>query len=180
MRYVALLRAINVGGRVVKMERLRQLFQEAGFSAVSTHIASGNVLFQTEGQAASDLEKRIESCLQAALGFSSATFLRTSAEMEAVSSIRAFAPDLTGKAHGVYAGFLKEPLTSEQEARVLAFSGGNDQFLVAGREIHWLCRERSDRSIGWPGKIEKTLKIAATFRNITTVREISAKLSAEG
>ena len=44
-RYVALLRAVNVGGRVVKMERLRQVFEETGLTGVSTHIASGNVLF---------------------------------------------------------------------------------------------------------------------------------------
>jgi uncharacterized protein (DUF1697 family) len=43
--YVALLRGINVGGHVVRMDRLRALFAEAGLSGVQTFIASGNVLF---------------------------------------------------------------------------------------------------------------------------------------
>ena len=45
--YVALLRGINVGGHVVKMDRLRALFAEAGLSGAQTFIASGNVLFSS-------------------------------------------------------------------------------------------------------------------------------------
>ena len=44
-RFVALLRAINVGGHVVKMEALRKHFTRLGFANVETFIASGNVLF---------------------------------------------------------------------------------------------------------------------------------------
>ena len=44
-RYVALLRAINVGGHVVKMQALREQFEALGFSSVATVIASGNVIF---------------------------------------------------------------------------------------------------------------------------------------
>ena len=46
-RWVALLRAINVGGRTVKMDRLRALFEELRYANVETFIASGNVLFDT-------------------------------------------------------------------------------------------------------------------------------------
>ena len=57
-RYIAFLRAINVGGHVVKMDALRRLFESLGFSNVETFIASGNVLFETNLN--SDLEKKIE------------------------------------------------------------------------------------------------------------------------
>ena len=43
MLYIALLRGINVGGHVVKMERVRELFAELGFTNVRTYIQSGNV-----------------------------------------------------------------------------------------------------------------------------------------
>ena len=45
MKYVAFLRAINVGGHVVKMEVLRAHFESLGLSSVDTFIASGNVIF---------------------------------------------------------------------------------------------------------------------------------------
>ena len=52
MRYVALLRGINVGGKtLIKMADLRACVEQLGFDDVSTYIASGNVLFATDGDA---------------------------------------------------------------------------------------------------------------------------------
>jgi uncharacterized protein (DUF1697 family) len=73
-RYVAFLRAINVGGRTVTMERLRALFSDIGFSNVETFIASGNVIFDSKSAAPTTLEKDIERQLEASLGYSVATF----------------------------------------------------------------------------------------------------------
>jgi len=46
-RYVAFLRAINVGGHNVKMDALRALFESMKLASVETFIASGNVIFET-------------------------------------------------------------------------------------------------------------------------------------
>ena len=45
-RYITFLRAINVGGHTVKMDRLREIFESLGFANVETFIASGNVVFE--------------------------------------------------------------------------------------------------------------------------------------
>jgi uncharacterized protein (DUF1697 family) len=51
VRYVALLRGINVGGKtLIKMADLRTCVEELGLDAVSTYIASGNLLFETDGE----------------------------------------------------------------------------------------------------------------------------------
>ena len=84
VRYIALLRAINVGGRVVKMDRLRTLFETAGFDAVETFIASGNVVFDSSRRNAGDLERTIESHLKKALGYPVATFVRSMPELSAI------------------------------------------------------------------------------------------------
>ena len=64
MRYVALLRGINVGGKtLIKMADLRACIEQLGFDDVSTYIASGNVLFATDGDAnrlADTIEHAIE------------------------------------------------------------------------------------------------------------------------
>ena len=65
-RYVAFLRAINVGGHTVKMERLRELFAELGLANVETFIASGNVIFDAPSGDAGALERQIEQHLHAA------------------------------------------------------------------------------------------------------------------
>ena len=63
-RYVAFLRAVNVGGRIVKMDALRGHFAAAGFANVETFIASGNVIFDTRAKAGPALEAKIEAALE--------------------------------------------------------------------------------------------------------------------
>jgi uncharacterized protein (DUF1697 family) len=85
-RYVALLRAINVGGRTVKMEVLKPIFAELQYHNIETYLASGNVLFDSNAKAAMLLRTRIEAALHKALGFDVETFLRNGEEMRAVSA----------------------------------------------------------------------------------------------
>ena len=83
-RYIAFLRAINVGGHTVKMDALRVLFESLGFINVETFIASGNVLFETPDGDPQEMETKIEACLRSALGYEVATFIRTRAELAAI------------------------------------------------------------------------------------------------
>jgi uncharacterized protein (DUF1697 family) len=65
VRYVALLRGINVGGRtLVKMADLKACFEDLGFDEVSTYIASGNVLFETDEGDAAALATTIEAAVE--------------------------------------------------------------------------------------------------------------------
>lgn len=84
MLYVALLRGINVGGHTVKMERLRELFAELGFTDVRTYIQSGNVFFETSETDRHIVTSTIERHLREALGYNVPAFLRTIPELEQV------------------------------------------------------------------------------------------------
>jgi uncharacterized protein (DUF1697 family) len=65
VRYVALLRGINVGGRtLVKMADLKACFEQLGFEGVSTYIASGNVLFDSDEDDAAGLVTTIEAAIE--------------------------------------------------------------------------------------------------------------------
>ncbi len=82
LRFVAFLRAINVGnGRTVRMDSLHQLFESLGFSGVETFIASGNVVFETRTKNTKTLERKIEKKLREALGYEVAAFVRTDKEL---------------------------------------------------------------------------------------------------
>lgn len=83
MRYIALLRGINVGGHQVKMDHLRDLFGQLGLAGVRTYIQTGNVFFDSdEEDAGAALTLRIEDHLRATLGYAVPTCLRTVAEVE--------------------------------------------------------------------------------------------------
>jgi uncharacterized protein (DUF1697 family) len=65
VKYVALLRGINVGGKtLVKMADLRTCAEELGLDEVSTFIASGNLLFESRERSAARLETKIERAIE--------------------------------------------------------------------------------------------------------------------
>jgi len=84
-RLIAFLRAINVGGHTVTMEKLRREFEGLGLKDVETFIASGNVIFTARQADTVALEKKIEARLHKALGYEVATFVRSCEEVAAVS-----------------------------------------------------------------------------------------------
>lgn len=173
-KYVAFLRAINVGGHVVKMDHLRSLVAGIGVSNVETFIASGNVIFDSAARNASALEKKIESALHHALGYEVATFIRTTSAVADVARCQPF-PDLDAPGNTLYVGFLSAaPLPAAQRA-LLALNSSVDEFHVAGREVFWLSHRKFSESDFSGAKLEKILGVKATLRNITTVRKLAAK-----
>jgi uncharacterized protein (DUF1697 family) len=170
-RYVALLRAINVGGHTVKMDQLRTLFEALGFANVSTFIASGNVLFDSPEKDAAKLEQRIEAQLGQSLGYEVATFLRTPAEIAAAAAHEPV-PRTDGDA--LYVTFLRTAPDAEAAARLAALGSDDDRFAVHGRELYWWTRGRLSDSRITGAQLEKAMRQPGTSRNLTTVRKLAA------
>ena len=178
-RHIAFLRAINVGGHTVTMDRLGKLFRELGLKDVETFIASGNVIFRSTAKAAS-LEAKLERHLHDALGFEVATFIRTDAEVASVAGYRAFKDtpaDFTG---ALVVGFLREPLDAATRRAVLALKTDIDDLHVNGRELYWRTAGGQSDSTLTNALFERTLKGKATFRNINTVTRLAARYPLQG
>lgn len=179
-RYIAFLRAINVGGHNVKMEELRKDFEALGFSNVETFIASGNVIFDAPDKSDRALERRIEEQLKEALGYAVATFIRSVEEVKEIADYEPFPVAEHAKEREVlYIAFVPEPLTEAAQQRLLALRTQVDDFQAHGREIYWLCRVRSSDSTISGALLEKTIGMPATMRNSTTVRKLAAKYAPE-
>jgi uncharacterized protein (DUF1697 family) len=173
--YVAFLRAINVGGRVVKMDVLRTLFESLGYSNVETFIASGNVIFETPSRSPRSLEKAIEKRLHEKLGYEVHTFVRTCEEVAAIVAYEAFSRKAVEQASAFVVGFLVDPLDASSTKTLLALRNDVDDFHVNGREIYWLCRRKQSESTFSNALFEKTLGVRSTFRGLNTVRKLAAK-----
>jgi uncharacterized protein (DUF1697 family) len=172
VRYVAFLRAVNVGGRRVSMDRLRGIFEELGFEQVSTYIASGNVVFEGSGRAA-ELERAIEAELEQTLGFEVTTFLRRANEVRHAASEKPFGKVPAGKTHMV--AFLRRRPTAAERKAIEAKSGSSDTLVVHGREVHWLIQGRMMDSKLKP-KDWDVLDQPTTTRNTTMLAKLAAKL----
>lgn len=175
-RTIALLRAINVGGHTVKMDHLRRLFEELGLVDVGTFIASGNVGFLADVDAA-ELEALIESHLRRSLGYEVATFIREPEELAAVAERRLF-PDeaLDTAGSSLYVAFLKAAPSDEATRVLLGYRSATDDFAVHGCEVYWYVPGNLSESPPFSAAfLEKTLGQPATMRSITTVRKLAAK-----
>jgi uncharacterized protein (DUF1697 family) len=172
-----LLRAINVGGRNVRMTELCALFERARLTDVESVIASGNVLFRSRVADTATLERRIETALREGLGYDVATFVRTLDELEAVAAHDPFDDaDPVLESHTVHVIFTRAPIDAERAEKILALDTDYDEFHVFGREVFWRTRGRSSDSPIKPGAFKRAFGDPGTARNITTVRKLAAKL----
>lgn len=85
MKYVALLRGINVGGKQkVEMKKLKALFESLGCVNVSTYINSGNVLFES-GENRENLSKKFKASLKKEFGFDIPILIKTKQEIKKIA-----------------------------------------------------------------------------------------------
>jgi uncharacterized protein (DUF1697 family) len=176
MRYVAFLRAINVGSHVVKMDQLRNLFEAMGFANVTTFIASGNVIFESSSKSAPALEKKISSALEKALGYPVATFVRTPDEIAHIAECPAYKSTELGEGT-LYVGMLPDVVGAAEKKLIAAMETSVDTLRINQREIYWRAGKNFRDAEFTPARLEKTLGKSATFRNITTMRRIAAILA---
>jgi uncharacterized protein (DUF1697 family) len=170
MKYIAFLRAVNVGGtKVIKMDDLKRMFESFGLANVQTFIQSGNVIFEAGEE--SDLAFRIEAGLEAKLGYKVKVFVRTMDELANIARSPIFEPQRDEVLHIV---LLNEPPDKKARQALAAFNSPADEFTIKGREAYNLRRDR-EASVFSNQFIEKTLKVPATTRNLNTLRKIVEK-----
>lgn len=162
--YIALLRAVNVGGTgKLPMAELKRIAEEAGFAEVRTYIASGNLLLASDDSEAA-VKAALEARLEAYAGKRVGVVVRTAAEMAAVAAVNPF-PDAAP--NRVVAIFLDTAPPADALDRV---SGRQDEDLRIGkREIYVHYGD---------GMADSKLRIAdareGTARNMNTVAKLAA------
>jgi len=166
--YVALLRAVNVGGTgKLPMSDLKALCEAESFARVETYIASGNVVFESSGPA-KRVQTRLEAALEAYAGKPVGVLLRTATEMAAVVAANPFpqaSPTFT------VAIFLDAP--PPRDALKAVSGQASEEIRLGKREFY----------VHYPdGQGRSKLKIAAaasgTARNMNTVAKLAEMAAA--
>lgn len=161
--YIALLRAVNVGGTgKLPMTELKAMCEDEGFLAVKTYIASGNVVFTSKLK-----EKAVKAALEARLeayaGKPVGVMVRTAAEMAAVLAANPF-PDAPG--NRVVAIFLDAAPSKDAVAAVR--HQANEELRLGKREIY----VRYDDGMASSKLVIPAAK-TGTGRNINTVAKLA-------
>ena len=176
MRRVAgLLRAVNVGGRQVKMADLKRVAAEAGFEAPTTLLASGNLLFGTE-LPSREAGERLEAAIQKDLGLATDVMVRDHGELAAVMAANPFPRQAKEEPSRLMAMFL----SGEPQAELAVLQPA----CVLGEEVR---PGPGCLYIWFPGGagtsklanvlIERRLKVRGTARNWNTVGKLEALLT---
>ena len=168
--YVALLRAVNVGGTgKLPMGDLKALCEEAGFGKVRTYIASGNVVFESR-QTESQVKAALETSLAAYAGKPVGVLVRTAAEMAGVLAGNPF-PDAPPSR--TVAIFLDEPPPADALERISGVDG--EEVGLGTREIYVSYGENMGRS-----RLKVPDARAGTARNINTVARLAEMVAEIG
>jgi uncharacterized protein (DUF1697 family) len=160
--YVALLRAVNVGGRKLAMADLKQIALDAGLERPRTFIASGNLVFasdKAEGVVARILEERLEKHM----GADVPVFVRTAREMDQVVGANPFSDEPGSKVAAIFFE------TSPPEDLIENARGVADERMALGeREIYVHYPSGMGTS-----KLRLPAKIVGTARNMNTVAKLA-------
>jgi len=162
-RYVALLRAVNVGGTgKLPMAELKAMCCKAGLARVETYIASGNVVFESEAAAAT-VKSALERRLLAYAGKPIGVVLRTGAEMRAVLKANPFP---SARPNHTYAFFLDERPPGD----ALDYVAGkvDEEIRLGKREIYVHYADGMGRS-----KLRIPAAQSGTARNMNTIAALA-------
>jgi len=174
MRYIALLRGINVGGNtMVKMEELRRTFEALGFENVKTYINSGNVAFDAAKLNEASLVSKIEKTIESDFGRPIQAMIRQQKEFEMILQSNPFEGEFESHKE-MHVLFLKDEMPREKQDQLLAAAAAEtERFAVKGRQIYCLLPSGVADSLLGKGYIEKKLKVAVTARNWRTVEMLA-------
>lgn len=170
--YVALLRAVNVGGRNrLAMPALRAELESLGHVRVTTVLQSGNAVFGSRSSSAAALATGIEERLASAFGLDVTVILRSADELADVAGRNPFLPH-DGELSQLHVAFLADAPAASAVAGLDPDRSPPDMFAVDGREIYLRFPNGSGRSkltLDW---FERRLGTRATARNWLTVTKL--------
>ncbi len=176
--YVALLRAVNVGGRKsIAMADLRSLATELGLTNPRTLLQSGDLVFGSEARTG-ELETLLEREAKKRLGLDTAFFVRSAREWQAVIARNPFPKDAARDPSHLVVMFLKHAPAASAVAALRGAIKGSEVVRAHRRHAYLVYPDGIGTSRVTTAVIERTLGTSGTGRNWNTIRKLATFVSA--
>lgn len=175
MKYISLLRGINVSGqKKIKMAELKALYESLGLARVVTYIQSGNVLFDSDEAD----PVTVQHCLQAAIaerfGFDVPVLVRTSEELdEAIARCPFGDIDIETQGTQYLVTFLSHAPAPEHLERLQSYAHESESLVVRERLVYLHCPNGYGRSKLSNTLLERVLVVTGTSRNWKTLCKLN-------
>jgi len=175
--YVVLLRAVNVGGRVMRMDAARSVLEQHSFADVASHIQSGNLLLTTPLRSPAKVESAVGECLSEAAGFDIVAMARRPDEVKAlVTSVDGIPAAFPGEVQR-YVAFCQHDVPAESRALLQDWRLPGERAHVLGKDVVVELAKSFNEARLVNAQVEKIIGGPATMRNITVVRTLAEKWS---
>jgi uncharacterized protein (DUF1697 family) len=168
--YIALLRGINVGGNILKMDRLREVCAKLDAKNVRTYVQSGNVVFEAQGSSASRWAQTLERKLAGESRLPVSVIVRTAAEMTAILASNPFLNEKGIDTARLAVTFLQQDPPKAALEALAALKIGSERYHHAGQEIYLHCANGFADSKLYT--LDKVLQQRTTTRNWNTVKKL--------
>lgn len=176
-RFVVFLRGINVGGHIVKKEKLQEVFASLSFQKISTYKQSGNIIFETVTANPGEIQPKIEDKLQSMLGYDVAVFVRTILQLKSIINQEPFKGQ-ESKSSSFLVTFLPTAQAIFPMQLPLTIPKSTAQIISAkGTEVFSVTHGGGEGALPNPF-VESKLKVKSTTRNLNIIREIVEKYGA--
>jgi uncharacterized protein (DUF1697 family) len=181
IKYVAFLRAINVGGRkVIKMETLRGVFESLGLSNVVTYLQSGNVAFDSRIKNQESLKSKVEKGLKESLGHEVTVVLLSHSDLAAIVKRDPFNGIKSSKDVMLFVAFFTSQPTSSPKLPFALPKENLEVIAAQDRAVCIVARRKENGWFGFPNNfIEKQFGVSGTTRNWNTVKRIVEALKTD-
>ena len=135
MRWAALLKGINIGGKKIPMPELKVLVEGLGYSEVKTLLASGNVVFTCPETNGAALEKALEVALEK-YGLKTDVVVRNLAELDAVIAANPFPDAAKDHPSHLLVSFHRDPVPDGLIGKIPDIYDGPERLQAIGRELY--------------------------------------------
>lgn len=169
-RYAAFLRGVNVGGVTLKMADVTAALTEAGFDNVRTILATGNVVLDARGSAAT-VRSTAEKALRERFGYDAWVLVYDIDTVAAIARGYPFEPEVEG--HHSYVTFVSDPAMLDELAALAGGAGPDEKIARGDGVLYWQVPKATtlDSTIGKTmGK--KRYKSSTTTRNLRTLGKV--------
>jgi uncharacterized protein (DUF1697 family) len=176
-KFIALLRAVNVGGRKVPMADLRALCASLGWEKVATYIQSGNIVFDAAGEPGK-LETALEAAIRKRFDLEVPTIVRSAAEWRKIVAGNPFAAEAEATPNWVLLGLAKAKLAPDAAAAIAAKAVAGERVAAVGEALWFHYPEGVGTSKLTPASIDRAAGSAVTARNWRTVLTLAEMVKA--
>jgi uncharacterized protein (DUF1697 family) len=167
--HIALLRGINVGGNhKLTMKELVRIFKECGAQNVETYIQSGNAVFDSEPDQATEICSKVERSIEEQFGFPAPIILRNSDQLHKITHSNPYLVDIQPE-EILYVCLLRDNPTLDQIAKLDHVKFLPDKFELIGQEIYLRYDKGAGKTKLTNLYFDKCLSTISTMRNWRTI-----------